>query len=336
VNLTTPVAFIIFNRPDTTDRVFQSIRQAQPRQLLVIADGPRIDRPDEAKKCAAARAVIDQVDWECEVLTNYSDVNLGCKYRVSSGIDWVFSKVEEAIILEDDCLPDPSFYVFCQSLLEKYRYDKRVMMISGDNFQPQDKQIEFSYYFSRYIHIWGWATWRRAWQNYDVEMSSWPSFRDNRLLTFICNDSVEEEYWSKTFDTVANNHIDTWDQQWVYACWSQSGMSIMPSVNLISNIGFRHDATHTFGESSWANMSVGEIQDIMHPLFVIKDQDADKYTFEHVFEGKALRFQKTRRGKAISFINSLKGGIKKWLLKSLSVMKIRSTGYENKSSIQNL
>ena len=153
--LTTPVVFVIFNRPDTTAKVFEAIRQAKPPKLLVIADGARIDKPGEAKKCAAARAIINQVDWQCEVLTNYSDVNLGCRKRVSSGLDWVFEQVEEAIILEDDCLPHPTFFRYCQELLEKYRDDEHIMMISGNNFQFGRKRNEYSYYFSHYSHIWG-------------------------------------------------------------------------------------------------------------------------------------------------------------------------------------
>jgi hypothetical protein len=336
MSLQTPVAFIIFNRPDVTDRVFRTIRQAKPKKLLVIADGPRLDRPNEAEKCAAARAVIDRVDWDCEVLTNYSAINLGCKRRVSSGIDWVFSQVEEAIILEDDCLPAPSFFQFCEALLEKYRHDERIMMISGDNFLSQDKQLENSYYFSKYPHIWGWATWRRAWQHYDVEMSSWQEFRDRGLLKFICNDPVESEYWLKIFNDVANDRIDTWDYQWVYTCWQQSGMSIVPSVNLISNIGFGDDATHTVGTSPWAEMKVGNIQNIRHPSFVLNDLDADTYDFDNVFGGKALRFETTTRGKFIQLTRKLKGSSKKWWLKSRSVMKIQSTENEGKNNIQRL
>src|SRR5512139_3287315 len=171
--LKTPVAFIIFNRPDTAERVFAEIAKARPPKLLVVADGPRANRSGEAEKCAATRAIIDRVDWDCEVLTNFSDTNLGCKNRVSSGIDWVFEQVPEAIILEDDCLPHPTFFRFCEELLERYRDDERIGMISGDNFQLGQKRTDASYYFSRYNHIWGWASWRRAWRHYDREASAW-------------------------------------------------------------------------------------------------------------------------------------------------------------------
>jgi hypothetical protein len=307
MSLSTPVVFIIFNRPDTTARVFEAIRQAEPAKLLVVADGARKNRPNEVEKCAATRAVIDRVDWDCEVITNYSDINLGCKHRVASGIDWVFSQVEEAIILEDDCLPAPSFFQFCQTLLEKYRDDERIMMISGDNFSPEDNRVKDSYYFSKYAHIWGWATWQRAWQHYDVNMSSWPEFRDRGLINNVCSDPVEAEYWLETFNNVAENLIDTWDHQWVYTCWQQSGMSIMPTVNLISNIGFRDDATHTVGKSSpWAEMKVGNIYDIIHPTFILNDRAADIYMFEYLFGGKALKFDRTIYGKVIQFARNIK------------------------------
>lgn len=151
--LTTPVAFLVFNRPDTTIRVFEEIRRARPPKLLVVADGARADRPGEAEKCAQVRAIVEQVDWECGVLKNYADDNMGCKRRISSGLDWVFANVEEAIILEDDCLPHPSFFRFCEELLRRYRDDERVMMISGDNFQFGKKRTDYSYYFSKYPHI---------------------------------------------------------------------------------------------------------------------------------------------------------------------------------------
>ena len=172
--LTTPVAFLIFNRPDTTARVFEAIRQAKPPKLLVVADGPRPDRPDDVEKCKAARAIIDRVDWACEVLTNYSDLNLGCGKRPATGITWVFEQVEEAIIFEDDCLPHPSFFRFCEELLNYYRHDERIMVISGNNFQFGRNRTDDSYYFSRYNHIWGWASWRRAWEYFDYDLKLWP------------------------------------------------------------------------------------------------------------------------------------------------------------------
>lgn len=282
--INTPVAFIIFNRSDVTERVFQAIRYAQPQKLFVISDGPRGDRPGEAEKCAAARAVIDQVDWECEVLTNHSDTNLGCKRRVSSGIDWVFSQVEEAIILEDDCLPAPSFFQFCQTLLEKYRYDDRVMAISGNNFQGGQSRTDYSYFFSRYNYVWGWASWRRAWQHYDVKMKTWPEFVRSKYMEDISDGEEEKKFWTDNFQNVYDGLTDTWDYQWIYACWCQGALSIVPDSNLVSNIGFGVDATHTKGNGLLANLPVKDIWEIDHSPFMIRDKKADLYMRDKSFK----------------------------------------------------
>ena len=295
----TPVALIIFNRTDTTEKVFAAIRQAQPPKLFVIADGPRHNKIGEAQKCAATRAIIDRVDWECEVITNYSDVNLGCKYRPSSGIDWVFTQVEEAIILEDDCLPEPTFFTFCEEMLARYKSDTRIMAIAGSNYQFGRMRTTDSYYFSRYPHCWGWATWRRAWQYFDIDMRLWASVRDGNWLRDILNDDAEVKIWQKTFQGVYDRTIDTaWDYQWTFACWIQSGLTILPNVNLISNIGFGVGATHTNDPSNkLANMSVEAIDiPLQHPQFVVRDSAADRSTHEHIFDYSLL----TRLKKAIA------------------------------------
>lgn len=284
--LKTPVAFIIFNRPDTTERVFAEIAKARPPKLLVIADGPRTNRPGEAEKCAATRAILEKVDWDCEVLTNFSEVNLGCKRRVSSGIDWVFEQVEQAIILEDDCLPDPTFFRFCQEMLERYCHDQRVGMISGDNFQFGHRRSDDSYYFSKYVHIWGWASWRDRWANsYDVTMAKWPHIRDGDWLADMVGDAREAAYWTKVFDRVNRGEIDTWDYQWVFANWVEGRSTILPAINLISNIGFDANATHTTGDSELANLASRPLTfPLKHPLGVIRNTQADAYSEKKCFQ----------------------------------------------------
>jgi hypothetical protein len=283
--LTTPIAFLIFNRPDTTARVFEAIRQAKPPKLLVVADGLRPDRADDIEKCKAARAIIDKVDWDCAVLTNYSDVNLGCKSRVSSGLNWVFDTVEEAIIIEDDCLPHPSFFRFCQELLDYYRDDKRIMAISGDNFQFGRKRTEYSYYFSRYNHIWGWASWRRAWQYYDLKMKLWQEISDGSWLESILGETQAVKYWTKIFQTAYDNKVDSWDYGWIFACWIQNGLTILPNVNLVSNIGFGADATHTSRAiQSVVNNPVREMSfPLQHPPFITRHFEADRFTWENIY-----------------------------------------------------
>lgn len=240
-----PIILLIFNRPEETGRTFAAIRAARPGKLLVVADGPRATRPGEADLCARTRAIIDSVDWPCEVLRNFSDANLGCGPRVSSGLDWAFGQVEEAIILEDDCLPDPSFFPFCAELLDRYRNDARVMMISGNNFQNGKQRTADSYYFSRFPHCWGWATWRRAWNLYDFAMRGWPEKSYSGWLKLHTGGGLLEKNWRASFEGVASGKINTWDYQWTYCVWNHGGVSAVPNMNLVTNIGFGATATHT-------------------------------------------------------------------------------------------
>jgi hypothetical protein len=282
--LTTPVAFLVFNRPDVTQRVFSRIAEVKPQTLLVVADGPRTK--EETKACDQVRKIIDWVDWDCRVLKNFSDVNLGCKRRVASGLDWVFSQVSEAIILEDDCLPSLSFFHFCQTLLNRYRDDQRIFMIGGNNFQFGISRTEASYYFSRYAEIWGWATWRRAWRHYDVTMKSWPAFKAAGRIRWVFENPAEQEYWEPYFQQCYEGKIDTWDYIWFYTCLSQSGLTVLPNINLVSNLGFGPAATHTFDVGSrFANLPAGEIWYIKHPQHLIRHAEADNYYFEKVVAG---------------------------------------------------
>jgi hypothetical protein len=287
--LKTPVAFIIFNRPDTTKRVFAEIAKARPPKLLIIADGPRENHPGEAEKCAAVRAIVDDVNWDCEVLTNYSDVNLGCKRRVSRGLNWVFDTVDEAIILEDDCLPHPTFFRFCEEMLKKYRYDERIAMISGDNFQFGRKRTGYSYYFSRYSHIWGWASWRRAWGNYDIDMKLWPEIRDGDWLEDLLGDKKSVWYWRYIFKNVYEGKTDTWDYQWTFSCWIQSALTVIPNVNLVSNIGFDAKAEHTKVKDKFAGIETEPMSyPISHPKYVLRDSKADFLVEKEMFSGTLI------------------------------------------------
>lgn len=299
--LVTPVAFIVFNRPDTTERVFAEIARARPPKLLVVGDGPRASRQGEAEKVAATRAIIQRVDWDCEVLTNFSDINLGCKKRVSSGIDWVFEQVDEAIILEDDCLPDPTFFRYCQEMLERYRDDKRIGIISGDNFQFGQQHGTDSYYFSKYVHIWGWATWRDRWiDSYDVTISKWPLVHNEGRLADMVWDRREAVYWAKIFDRVFRGEIDTWDYQWVFANWLEGRVNILPVVNLISNIGFGQNATHTTGDSEFANMQVKRMQfPLTHPIGIMRNMRADRFSEKKHFR---VPFGKRIKNKVIGWL----------------------------------
>lgn len=277
----TPVAFFIYNRPEYTKIVLDSIRNVKPKILYVIADGPKgeLDYED----CKNTRNLFKSVDWNCEVIENYSSTNLGCRNRVSTGLDWVFSLTEEAIILEDDCIPSSSFFNYCRNLLEYYRDDKSVMHIGGTCHFDNIKSRDTSYYFSRYVHIWGWATWKRAWGKYDVEIKTWPRVKKEKLFDILYISDNEKTYWTNIFDLVYENKIDTWDYQWSYACWYNKALAITPTVNMISNIGFGDNATHTKHVNKFYNLPSGNIDKLKHPSFYIKNDVIENMTSEYVY-----------------------------------------------------
>ena len=282
-----PILFNVFNRPDQTKRVFKMIRKIQPKILYLKADGPREGVLSDYGKCREVRNIIQQIDWDCELHTLFYETNLGCRVAMSAGIDWFFSQVDEGIILEDDCLPDITFFNFCRELLERYRYDERVMMISGDNFLFGRKKLPASYYFSRYGQIWGWATWRRAWAHYDVEMAAFPQFKKDGLISALIPNPREQRHWMYHFEETYEKRIDTWDYQWTLTLLTRHGLAATPAVNLISNIGFNSQATHTKNRRDrLSNIRTGQIRKVTHPAEVVRDEEADRLTIENIFNIK--------------------------------------------------
>lgn len=302
--LKTPIAFLIFNRPEVTFRVFEKIAAQRPETLLIVADGPRT--PSEAALCEKARSILSKIDWDCSVLTNMSETNLGCKRRVSSGIDWVFQNVEEAIILEDDCLPSDSFFSYCETMLARYRDDERVMAITGSNVQDGIRRTDYSYYFSKLMMVWGWASWRRAWDHYDVDMKTWPEFKNSGLLPAYLDGPDEEQHWLRVFDTAYEKRIDTWDFQWLYACWAHSGFTITPDRNLISNLGFGADATHTTSSDSPLNSrSTEDLWEFSHPPTVSRHAVADLYAVRTYYMPPCVEEQPTIAPSSSESVSSL-------------------------------
>lgn len=290
--LDTPVLLIIFNRAHTTQKVFDRIRQVRPKKLYVAADGPRPHVTSDNDRCAETRRIVEQVDWECEVQTLFQEQNLGCGVAPSRSISWLFENEEYGIILEDDCIPSKSFFWFCQEMLEKYKNDTRVMHISGNNYlDGWRRDSDYSYYFSDKVNSWGWATWRRAWQLYDFHLGNYPELKNKGYLNGIFLNKLEEKYrLSKLEETFTNiQKGDVWDYQWEFTVYSNSGLCIVPEVNLVRNIGFGEDATHTFNlHDKKAKVQEEEIAfPLRHPKFVIRDKESDRRNFNKMMRDKA-------------------------------------------------
>jgi hypothetical protein len=275
--LQTPVALFVFKRSDTTRRVFDAISKVRPPKLLLIADGPRQDREGEAEACRQVRDIVARVDWPCEVFKNFSKYNLGCDERIISGLDWVFSLVEEAIILEDDCLPDPSFFPFCQEMLERYRGDARVASITGTKLAGEHLNTEDSYYFSHLGGTWGWATWRQEWKRLDRHLADWPKLKEKKMLSEIFDHPKAIAYWTGIFDAVHGNGVQSpWDYRWVYTLLTGYSLNIVPCVNLITNIGFGAGATHTMRVDSRLTPPAGTMDfPLRHPASFIPLRSVD-------------------------------------------------------------
>ncbi len=296
----TPILLIIFNRPEETKKVFEVIKQIKPETLFIAADGPRENVFTDSNLCAEARDIISKVDWPCKLETRFQEKNLGCKIHVSSSIDWFFKHVEEGIILEDDCLPDPSFFDFASSLLSRYKNNEEIMHINGTNFQFGHLRGEpnASYYFSRCPHIWGWATWKRAWNKYDVDMKDLNEYISSKRIYSLFKDKRSADFWISLWKHIKSKNIDTWDAQWAYTVMKYSGIAITPNYNLVENIGFGNSSTHTANKNDGRKQSKESINSIIHPQTIKVDMEADDFLvktqyIESIFQ-KLLRKLKLR------------------------------------------
>ena len=288
MQFSTPVLFITFNRIQSTRQVFARIKQVKPKHLFIAADGPRASNKDDLEKCEQVRQYVTQeIDWPCELKTRFRTANLGCGEGPADAISWFFNEVEAGIILEDDCLPDVTFFYFCEILLKRYGTDARIMHISGTNFQDGRFLTQDSYYFSQYPHIWGWASWRRAWKYFDFCIDDTPE-QIASVLKRRLKYRKERQLW---FDTFKHSFLvekrTTWDFQWCYAFWKYNGLSILPANTLITNIGLGTDASHTTNFTSrYGRNKVSPLVDIMHPAEIVQNDEADRYTFDHYFSAQ--------------------------------------------------
>lgn len=287
--LKTPILFLVFNRPICTEKVFKAIAAARPSKLYVAADGARTDRIGETDLCAQVRSIATKVDWECQVETRFQNENLGCREAVSGAIDWFFEHEEEGIILEDDCLPSSYFFEYAAAALARYRNNYKVMHIGGTSYQPMDGPLKTKYYFSNIPHIWGWATWRRAWKCYDRKLSGLREFVVSGKWRELDEDIDICYFWIRCFYSAWSGKVNTWDYQWWFSVLMNNGLSILPAINLIENIGFSDDATHTKTGNSMALPTAKEIcilKSLHSPLDEVVDTASDNIIFKDIWDVK--------------------------------------------------
>jgi hypothetical protein len=290
-----PILFLVFNRPDKTSRVFEEIKAAKPSRLYISADGPRPGNTEDKRLCGVVRTIVTEIDWPCKIKTQFHLENKGCKGAVSSAIAWFFEQEAEGIILEDDCLPAGTFFNFCDTLLEKYRNDARIFSITGSNAQKGQQRGEASYYFSQIPNIWGWASWRRVWKFYDPDLNRYTDEDAFRFLQNNFQDPLLISHWLDIFQKLKAGKIDTWDHQFHFLSFFENGLCAVPNVNLISNIGFGPDATHTLNPKDHnANQEFGELTSLVHPRLMVPDKEADYFLLNNEFglDEKRLQLQK--------------------------------------------
>lgn len=295
MSLDIPILLCVFNRPELTTQVFEAIARQKPKRLLIAGDGPRVNRSDDQELVDQTRKVIERIDWDCSVKSDFSTINLGCRAQMAKAITWGFQQCERMIILEDDCVPNDSFFPYCRDLLDKYADENQVMTVSGNTY-PTSGFNDSSYRFSKYPLIWGWASWRRAWQHYELEMQRWnDSGVQQQVLDEFTDSESERNFWRDIFDRQSAGEINTWDYSWTFACWLNRGLTILPRQNLVSNIGFGDHATHTFDcNSPMANRSTFPTKVAKHPREITRDRDADQAIRKIVFEpAQALPIQRS-------------------------------------------
>lgn len=285
-----PVVLIVFNRPELVKEMMVQIKLANPSKLYIIADAPRENNEADKFLCQKVREIIDDFDFRGDVVKCYRTVNLGCKKNIETGLDWFFTQEDAGIILEDDCLPSNDFFRFCAEMLIKYRDNSSIFSITGNNFQNCKVRGHASYYVSKYMHCWGWATWRRAWNFYDGTLSFWPDWKMSENYQKIYYSCEEKKYWDEIFESVFFKSKNSWAYAWLASSWYHGGNTITPNVNLVSNLGFDDAATNTRFKNGLEELQIHLMSEkIVDPENLRPDIEADKYTFTHVFKMSNLR-----------------------------------------------
>ena len=281
-----PILFLAYNRPEITKITIKNIKKIRPYKIYISIDGPKKNKKDKLK-VQAVRKILKKFNKKTFVKTKINKTNLGCKKSNLNALNWFFAKEKMGIVIEDDCLVDKNFFKFCNLMLKKYKNNKKIYCISGSNFQAK-KIFKESYYFSKYNHCWGWATWRDRWKNNDGNIKFWPRFKNSIEWKNLHFDNIEMRYWTKIFDNIYNNKIDSWAYPWTLSVWKKNGITITPTSNLVKNIGFGIDSTHAkFAdkEVSYLNKSILS-KNFTHPKLIKINKKADEYVFNYHFKGK--------------------------------------------------
>ena len=287
--LRTPVVMLTFNRPALTRRVLEAVAVAAPARLYVVSDGPRAHQPDDVRLVAEVRALFDVLPWSCDVVRDFSDTNLGLRRRVASGLSAAFAAEERLIVLEDDCLPHPTFFPFCEALLDRFATDERVSSITGTNFQNGHHRTEASYYFSHRHHVWGWASWRRAWQQFDLAMTRWPEFVAAGGMATVTDDPYEASYWTRLYTQAFHGELNSWAYPWAFNCLAAGALCVRPNKNLVTNIGGADDPTHPNLSARLHDLPLEPLGELRHPSVIVRHKAADMFEFDWAFHGKELR-----------------------------------------------
>lgn len=283
-SLDVAILLIIFNRPDFVSQIFEKIKTSETSRLYVFCDGPRNSK--EQKVLSKSKLIAMDINWDCKLKTKFLRKNIGPAIAVSEAIAWFFKNEEMGIILEHDCVPDQSFFPFCEELLHKYKNDEKIMHISGDNYQYNGGiKVKESYFFAKYTHIWGWATWRRAWKKHDLYLTKWPMVKNSPKFDSLFDSVAEKTRFYKWFDEIYTNPISTWDTQWLFACWLNKGLAIYPNKNLIKYIGFHSKAVNTTVSRGFIIKTPVETMHfpLEHPKKISRNIAADKFTFYRWF-----------------------------------------------------
>ena len=279
-----PIVYICFNRPELTKRTFEYIKKIKPSKLFLIVDGPRKNNKQDTINCPRVKKIIQNINWKCKLYKNFSKDNLGLKNRVFSGLDWVFNNTNEAIILEDDCLPHKDFFFFCEAMLKKYKNSNKVKFITGNNFQiPKKTEICEDYYFSKYSHIWGWATWKKTWFEVNRDDTFWKKKIFNSKFEMMKSSTKEKKYWKKMYNEVLDNKLNSWAIYLLFSIWKNKGLTVTPKINLIKNLGLS-SGTNTKKLHIKLDISNKSLnKPLKHPKIIKVNFKKDLYVFNTVY-----------------------------------------------------